>query len=126
MKHPINFSELEFPKSFFHVGLGKSNDNACDAFPMLADIDDNGDEVANPLIKLMQEGKSIEAVQPLYDDDWTDDHELCMNVIVTVDGKKYGFSAWWLSEEGVTMMENAERMKRKALKDLKEYILSYA
>jgi hypothetical protein len=103
-----NISDLEFPKS------AENN-----ILPMLCD-----EGKRNPIYQLIKDGKDIEAAS--VEENWSDDRCDCFNVIVTIEGKKYGFSAWWLSLEGTRMLFQAECLKKEALDGLKEYILEWA
>lgn len=91
-----------------------------DSFPMILHYnEDEARDVVHPIVEAIKAGE-IEAVE--LGDDWTDDHEICCDVTVTVSGKKYGFSAWWISREGYKMLIKAEAGVASAVEELKEYI----
>ena len=113
-----NYEQLEYPKKRLSEREGVEF-----SLPTLNDYDEDDNEVIHPIIGLLKSGKKIEAVET--HESWCDDHCECMNVIVTVEGKQYGFSAWWLSSEGVKMMIRAESGSAKSLATIKEYIISY-
>lgn len=97
------------------------------AFPTLQfeDEDDDGNitVVTNPLVQLIKDGKQIESVK--LGESWVDDHEECANVTVVVDGKKYGFSMWWIGRTGVKDIIRAEVLTSSAIQYLKQYIVTY-
>ncbi len=92
-------------------------------FPMLTDYDED-ETVPHPVVTALQSGAAIEKVET--GDEWSDDHCPCLNVVITINGLKYGYSDWWLSREGIKMYHQADGGKPKALKDLAEHILSNA
>lgn len=86
------------------------------------EIDLYDEEAAHPIIEAIKTGGNIESVEVL--DDWTDDHCMCCNVVAVVNGAKYGFSAWWLMNGGYKMLVRAESLKKDAIDEFKEYVLS--
>lgn len=55
--------------------------------------------------------------------DWTDDHCFCCNLIIEVNGTKYGVSTWWLSRTGERMVYCAEAGEPNQLKKLRKHLL---
>lgn len=89
-------------------------------FPTIVAYDESTDaDIIHPVVEAIKTGE-IEAVE--VGDDWKDDHEICCDVTVTVDGKKYGFSVWWISLEGYKMLVKAEAGVKSAIDELKQYI----
>ena len=118
-----NYEELTYPTAPICSSSSVEKREGFNTLPMLIDEDDDGNELLHPLIDLLEMGKKIEAVS--VEQQWTDDRCVCCNVIVTVEGKKYGFAAWWLSPEGFKMLIRAESLNRRAINDLCDYIISY-
>lgn len=88
-------------------------------------FDFNDELVFHPVIyAIKKEGSKIESVE--VGDTWRDDHCDCLNIDITIDGQKYQYSDWWLSQEGVRMYYHAESGKKKALNDLKKHLLLIA
>lgn len=113
-----NYEQLEYPKKRLCECEGVEF-----SLPSLVDYDENNNEVIHPLVGLLKSGKEIEAVTT--HEVWRDDYCDCMNVIATVEGKQYGFSAWWLTSEDVKMMIRAESGTKEALSAVKEYVVTY-
>ena len=118
----VGLESYEFPKFFDLFDGGNVK-----AFPSIV-FEQEGDDgeyhiVTNPLVQLIKEGKQIESVK--LGAVWIDDHEECANVTVVVEGKKYGFSMWWIGAEGVKDLVRAELLTLSALKNLKQYIVTY-
>jgi hypothetical protein len=128
---PASEGTIDFPKCVFdyegywsYPMLEDSDLFGADA--ELANADERpacafvGDDVAHPIIAAIVEGGTIEAVET--GDEWNDDRCTCMNVVITVDGKRYGVGFWWLSRDGVKTLHKAESLNTKAITDLKEWI----
>ena len=115
---PWTYEQLEYPKTRLSERKGVEF-----SLPSLSDYDEDDNEVIHPLVGLLKSGKEIEAITT--HECWRDDRCECMNVIATVEGKQYGFSAWWLSSDGVKMMIRAESGTEKALSAVKEYVVTY-
>lgn len=107
------YEELEFPKKDNHKYCGIS------IFPELYSFDD--DTFVHPIVKLIKDGKKIEAVS--VEDEWDDDHLPCFNIIVTIEGKKYGFSGWCFGQSGCRMLYRAELLNDTAIQQLRELII---
>ena len=112
-------AELEYPK---HVEPNKYT-----GFMYLPDIVEDvevGDDtvqVIHPLVELFEAGKQIEALS--VEEEWKDDHCPCFNIIVTVEGKKYGFAARWLNSSGVRLFYRAEVNPKEYNDEIVEYVL---
>ena len=86
------------------------------------DIDDYNELEVNPVTTALAD-HNVESVQ--VDSEWFDDRCPCFNLCVTIAGCKYAISARWLSSTGSRMIYRAEAGNKKALADLKKYLLSY-
>lgn len=110
-----DLSEYTFPKRY---------EDGDDHFPMLH-IDVGDDMYRHPVVDAINNGGKIESVE-MVGDEWYDDHCPCCDVDIVVDGKKYGFSAWWLSSEGFKMIVRAECGQAKRVDELREFIVDHA
>lgn len=101
--------------------------NIIKTFPQMEDYaeDENGNEVEvkHPIRAALKEVGKISKVEVT--DKWEDDHCDCLNLIVTVGDKRYGVSFWWMTEEFYDVCQDASKGRKKALKELQEYIQEY-
>lgn len=124
----------------FTYPLNKLDYDGYTSFPMLQDsamygiqadaanavdteASDYQDEVLHPVVTAIRNGGKIESLNMI--NEWDDDHCPCVDCEIVVNGKKYGFSAWWLSREGYKMFIKAETLKGKAFKEFVEFVLSH-
>lgn len=110
---PTDISKFTFPLKF-------EEDEGSGYFPMLNTEDEEGNEIVHPIVDAIKKGGKIERVDVI--GDWSDDHCPCVDVECVVDGKLYGFSAWWLSWDGFKMMIRAESLTPKAIDAFVEFI----
>lgn len=105
-----------------HFPLFRQDYGSFTCFPLLSDFEDeNGQSMVHPLIAEVKNGGELKNV--IVHDSWRDDSCDCFDVTVEVNGKTYGFSAWWLSQNGVAMLYGAAYNNSEALAELKQYII---
>lgn len=93
-----------------------------DEWPMLTDYEDDESVVLHPFLEVLKAGNKLEGITVVHD--WTDDHEICLAIRATVNGKTYEYSDWWLSREGYKLYVKAEESQKFRDKLVKEH-LSY-
>lgn len=127
---PANQGVLHYPTRVYQYEEGWWS------FPMLEDSasygltaeqeaalsDESDDECDHPIRAAIKNGGTIESV--VTGNEWDDDHCTCMNAVITVDGKRYGVSFWWLARSGVKLLHHAEGGNVEALANLKTWILA--
>jgi hypothetical protein len=65
-------------------------------FPMLEFESEKYGDFNHPVIDALKEHKIFQSLTVI--SDWKDDRQICVEVAIVVDGKKYGFSAWWITQ----------------------------
>lgn len=117
MKYDL--STFEFPKT-------EKEMDQFGCFPMSTTyLEDGETEVPHPLITLLKTNANANVESVEVTNDWTDDHEICIDVVVVVDGKKYGISLWWLTREGYKTAIRAETGAANHIKKLVELLTEY-
>lgn len=113
---------------FFPKTVRQYSDDGLKWFPHLQDTYEGyeglnpNEDYKHPIIKALRDGGKIEAVK--MGDDWTDDHEICFNIDITVDGKKYGMSFWWITREFYRTCIRAEFLHEESLERVRGHIMS--
>ena len=90
----------------------------------LCEGDEDGNPIVHPIVALLKEGNTLEGV--VIEDNWTDDHEICLGVKATCNGEEFRFALLWLSLDGFKMVVKAEMNDRDSIVDLTNHIVDYA
>jgi len=76
------------------------------------------------MVTALKEGKTITEFE--VEEDWKDDHEICLGCRVVVDGVEYRVGLLWLNFCGIRMALGAEFQDAESITSLTEFILDSA